>query len=40
MAGIYTSLYPSPYTIEKVGDFPHSYSVNVKISRQNENEFE
>jgi len=37
MAGICKSLYPSPYPIEKVGDFSYSYSYPVKagISRQN-----
>jgi len=41
MAGIYTSPYPSPYPIEKVGDspYPYLYPVNVGIPRQNEDEF-
>jgi len=43
MAGICTSPYPSPYPIEKVGDFlypyPYSYSVNAGIPRQNEDGF-
>ena len=34
MAGMCTSPHPSPYPIEKVGDFlyPYSYPVNVRIS--------
>jgi len=39
MAKIYTSSYPSPYPIEKVGNSPYSYSVNARILRQNENKF-
>jgi len=41
MAEIYTSSYPSTYTIEQVGDSPHPYpySVNVGIPRQNGNGF-
>jgi len=37
MAGIYTSPYPSPYPIEKVGDSPYPYPcpVNAGIPRQN-----
>jgi len=37
MAGIYTSPYPSPYPIEKVGDspYPYPYPVNAGIPRQN-----
>jgi len=33
IAGIYSSSSPSPYPIEKIGDFP--YPVNAGISRQN-----
>jgi len=35
MAGIYSS--PSPYPIEKIGDFPYAYPypVNAGIPRQN-----
>ena len=44
MAGICTSSYPSPspYPIEKIGDFPYPYlyPVNVGIPRQNRDEFE
>ena len=40
MAGICTSPYPSPYPIEKVGDSPYPYPVNVEIPRQNGDEFE
>jgi len=39
MAGICTSLYPSSYTIVKVGDFPYPYSVNEGISCQNRDRF-
>ena len=41
MAGIYTSPYPSPYPIEKVGDSPYSYSypINTGIPRQDEDGF-
>ena len=35
MAGICTSLYPSPYPTEKVEDSPYPYPVNAGISRQN-----
>ena len=37
MAGIYSSLSPSPYPIEKIGDspYPYPYPVNAGISRQN-----
>jgi len=36
---ICTSSYPSSYPIEKVGDFPYPYLVNVEISGQNGDEF-
>jgi len=43
MAGICTSPYSSPYPIEKVGDspypYPYPYPVNVRILRQNGDEF-
>ena len=39
MAGICTSPYLSPYPIEKVGDSPYPYAVNVGIPRQNGDEF-
>ena len=41
MAGIYSSSSPSPYPIEKIGDFPYPYPcpVNVRILRQNEDGF-
>ena len=39
MVGICTSPYPSPYSIEKVGDSPYSYPVNAGISRQTEDGF-
>jgi len=35
MAGIYSSLSPSPYPIEKIGDSPYPYPVNAGIPRQN-----
>ena len=37
MAGIYSSPFPSPYPIEKIGDspYPYPYSVNAGIPRQN-----
>jgi len=37
MTGICTSLYPSPYPIEKDGDSP--YPVNAGILHQNGDEF-
>ena len=41
MAGIYTSSYPSPYPIEKVGDSPYPYPnpVNAGLPRQNGDRF-
>jgi len=41
MAGICTSPYPSPYPIEKIGDFsyPYPYPVNARIPCQNGDEF-
>ena len=41
MAGICASLYPSPYSIEKVRDspYPYPYPVNAGIPRLNGNEF-
>jgi len=41
MAEICTSSYPSPYPIEKVGDYPYPYPYpfNAGIPRQNGNEF-
>jgi len=42
MAGIYTSPYPSPYAIKKVGDssYPYPCLVNAEIFHQNEDGFE
>jgi len=44
MAGIFTSPYPSPYPIKKVGDFPYPYPypypVNTGILHQNGDGFE
>jgi len=39
MAGIYSSPFPSPHPIEKIGDspypYPYPYPVNAGILRQN-----
>jgi len=37
--GIMTGICTSPYPIEKVGDSPYPYPVNVGIPHQNEDEF-